>query len=76
MFPALATPLKSLSQDDKIIVNKNLAVDLDEANKFQLDSNKEDIRKILYETNAQELVNLYGDVFEIPLLTNDGVVIP
>ena len=47
-----------------------------EANTLQLNSNKETLRKILYETNAQDLVNLYGDTFETPLLTNDGIVIP
>ena len=61
---------------NKIIVEKNLANNLSEANIFQSNSSKEALRKILYETNAQDLVNLYGDVFEIPLLTNDGVVIP
>ena len=61
---------------NKIIVDKNLASSLNEANIFQLNSNKDALRKILYETNAQELVNLYGDTFETPLLTNDGVVIP
>ena len=61
---------------NKIIVDKQLANDLNEANIFQLNSKKEDLRKILYETNAQDLVNLYGDTFETPLLTNDGVVIP
>ena len=61
---------------NKILVDKQLANDLDQANIFQLDSNKEILRKILYETSAQELVNLYGDTFETPLLTNDGVVIP
>ncbi len=61
---------------NKIIVDKQLANDLDEANIFQLSSNKEVLRNILYETNAQELVNLYGDTFETPLLTNDGLVIP
>ena len=61
---------------NKIIVSKQLANSLNEANTFQLNSKKEVLRKILYETNAQELVNLYGDVFEIPLLTNDGKVIP
>ena len=61
---------------NNIIVEKKLANNLDEANIFQSNSSKEVLRKILYETNAQELVNLYGDVFEIPLLTNDGVVIP
>ena len=61
---------------NKIIVDKKLASDLSEANTFQLKSNKEVLRKILYETNAQELVNLYGDTFETPLLTNDGLVIP
>ena len=61
---------------NKIIVDKKLASSLNEANIFQLNSNKDALRKILYETNAQELVNLYGDTFETPLLTNDGVVIP
>ena len=61
---------------NKIIVDKKLANDLSEVNMFQLNSNKDDLRKILYETNAQELVNLYGDTFETPLLTNDGIVIP
>ena len=61
---------------NKIIVNKQIANDLNEANTFQLNSSKEVLRKILYETNAQELVNLYGDTFETPLLTNDGLVIP
>ena len=55
---------------------KQLANDLQEANTFQLNSSKDVLRKILYETNAQELVNLYGDTFETPLLTNDGIVIP
>ena len=57
-------------------MDKKLASSLNEANIFQLNSNKDALRKILYETNAQELVNLYGDTFETPLLTNDGVVIP
>jgi len=57
-------------------VDNQLASDLNEANTFQLNSSKEELRKILYETNAQELVNLYGDTFETPLLTNDGLVIP
>ena len=61
---------------NKIIVDNQLASDLNEANTFQLNSSKEALRKILYETNAQELVNLYGDTFETPLLTNDGLVIP
>jgi len=61
---------------NNIIVEKKLANNLNEANIFQSNSSKEALRKILYETNAQDLVNLYGDVFEIPLLTNDGVVIP
>ena len=61
---------------NKIIVDNQLASDLNEANTFQLNSSKEVLRKILYETNAQELVNLYGDTFETPLLTNDGLVIP
>ena len=57
-------------------MNKQIANDLNEANTFQLNSNKEGLREILYGTNAQDLVNLYGDTFETPLLTNDGVVIP
>ena len=61
---------------NNIIVEKKLSNNLKEANIFQSKANKEVLRKILYETNAQDLVNLYGDVFEIPLLTNDGVVIP
>ena len=61
---------------NKIIVDKELANDLNEANTFQSDSTKDVLRKILYETNAQDLVNLYGDTFETPLLTDDGVVIP
>ena len=61
---------------NKIIVDKELANDLNEANTFQSNSSKEALRKILYETNAQDLVNLYGDTFETPLLTNDDVVIP
>ena len=61
---------------NKIIVDKKLANNPNEANTLQLNSNKETLRKILYETNAQDLVNLYGDTFETPLLTNDGVVIP
>ena len=48
---------------NKIIVDNQLASDLNEANTFQLNSSKEVLRKILYETNAQELVNLYGDTF-------------
>ncbi len=61
---------------NKIILDKEISKDLDEANTFQLNSDKEVLRKILYETNAQELVNLYGETFETPLLTNDGIVIP
>ena len=61
---------------NKIIVDKQLASDLIEANTFQVNSKKETLRKILYQTNAQDLVNLYGDTFETPLLTNDGLVIP
>ena len=53
---------------NKIIVDNQLASDLNEANTFQLNSSKEALRKILYETNAQDLVNLYGDTFETPLL--------
>ena len=61
---------------NKIIVDKQLANDLKEANSFQLNSSKEALRKILYETKPQDLVNLYGDTFETPLLTDDGIVIP
>ena len=57
-------------------MDNQLASDLNEANTFQSNTNKDTLRKILYETKAQDLVNLYGDTFETPLLTNDGIVIP
>ena len=61
---------------NKIILDNQLATDLNEANTFQTNSNKETLRKILYRSKCPELVNLYGDTFEAPLLTNDGFVIP
>ena len=61
---------------NKIAISKGLASDMNEADAFQSSISKQKQRDILYSTNAQELVNLYGDTFEIPLLTNDDVVIP
>ncbi len=61
---------------NKIAKSKGLASDMNEADAFQSSISKQKQRDILYSTNAQELVNLYGDTFEIPLLTNDDVVIP
>jgi len=61
---------------NKILIKENLVNDLNEADKYQEKSSKEGLRNILYEADAQELINFYGDTFETPLLTNDGIVIP
>ena len=61
---------------NNILIKENLANDLSEADAYQEKSSKETLRNILYEADAQELINFYGDTFEIPLLTNDGIVIP
>ena len=61
---------------NKIIINNKIANDMNEASFYQSNTNKETLRNILYNTDAQELVNLYGETFETPLLTNDGIVIP
>ena len=60
---------------NKIIVDKQLANDLNEANTFQLNTNKEALRKFLRNKSARvgEFIWRY---FETPLLTNDGLVIP
>ena len=47
-----------------------------EASIFQTNASLNEIRNILYDADPQTLVDMYGDTFEIPLLTNDGVVIP
>ena len=61
---------------NKILIKENLVNDLNEANIYQEKSSKERLRNILYEADPQELINFYGDTFETPLLTNDGIVIP
>ena len=61
---------------NKIIINKGIAKNMDEGDQFQSSYSKEEQREILYATDPQELVNFYGDTFETPLLTNDGIVIP
>ena len=61
---------------NKILTNQEAALDLNEANQIQQNLTKEKQREILYKTSAQELVNFYGDTFETPLLTNDGIVVP
>ena len=61
---------------NKILIKENLVNDLNEADNYQEKSSKESLRNILYEADPQELINFYGDTFETPLLTNDGIVIP
>ena len=61
---------------NKILIKENLVNDFYEADSYQEKSSNESLRNILYEADAQELINFYGDTFEIPLLTNDGIVIP
>jgi para-nitrobenzyl esterase len=61
---------------NKIIINNDIASNLKDANQFQIGTTKEIQRGILYKADPQDLVNLYGDTFETPLLTNDGIVIP
>ncbi len=61
---------------NKILIKENLVNDFYEADSYQEKSSNESLRNILYEADAQELINFYGDTFETPLLTNDGIVIP
>ena len=61
---------------NKILIKQEIARSINDADKYQANASKEIQREILYKTDPQELVNLYGDVFETPLLTNDGIVIP
>ena len=61
---------------NKILIKQEIARSINDADKYQANASKETQREILYKTDPQELVNLYGDVFETPLLTNDGIVIP
>ena len=61
---------------NKYIAQNGLKENIQKASIFQSNTSKEEIRKILYDADPQALVNIYGDTFETPLLTNDGVVIP
>ena len=61
---------------NKILIKEDFADNLDEADEYQEKTPKEKLRNILFEADAQELINLYGNTFETPLLTNDGIVIP
>ena len=61
---------------NKYIVEKGIKGSLDDASVFQSSASKKEIRDILYNADPQILVDMYGDTFETPLLTNDGVVIP
>ena len=61
---------------NKYVVQNGLIEDIQKASIFQSNASKKEIRKILYNADPQTLVNMYGDTFETPLLTNDGVVIP
>ena len=68
------------TSDSWTVLNKVLMseknINISEADEFQNSSRLGDLRTILYQTDAQDLVNLYGDTFETPLLTNDDIVIP
>ena len=61
---------------NKFIVQNGLKENIEEASTFQSNASKNEIRNILYDADPQTLVNMYGDTFETPLLTNDGIVIP
>ena len=61
---------------NKILIENGAAKDLDEANQYQIITSKQEQRKVLYETPPQNLINHYQDIFETPLLTDDGIVIP
>ena len=61
---------------NKMLIENGKANSLREADKYQENSTKEEQRAFLYNLDPQELVDLYGDTFETPLLTNDGLVIP
>ena len=61
---------------NKLIVQNGLKENIQEASTFQSNAAKNEIRNILYDADPQTLVNMYGDTFETPLLTNDGIVIP
>jgi len=61
---------------NKLIVQNRLKENIQEASSFQSNASKNEIRNILYDADPQTLVNMYGDTFETPLLTNDGIVIP
>ena len=61
---------------NKYIVQKGFKKNIKEASTFQSNSSISEIREILYTADPQTLVNMYGDTFETPLLTNDGIVIP
>ena len=61
---------------NKLIVQNGLKENIQEASTFQSNASKNEIRNILYDADPQTLVNMYGDTFETPLLTNDGIVIP
>ena len=61
---------------NKYIIQNGLKKDMKEASFFQTNASLNEIRNILYDADPQTLVDMYGDTFETPLLTNDGVVIP
>ena len=61
---------------NKYIIQNGLKKDMKEASIFQTNASLNEIRNILYDADPQTLVDMYGDTFETPLLTNDGVVIP
>ena len=70
------TASDSWSVFNKILIQQEVVKTLNDADKYQVNASKETQREILYKTDPQDLVNLYGDVFETPLLTNDDIVIP
>ena len=70
------TASDSWSVFNKILLQQEVVETVNDADKYQVNASKETQREILYKTDPQDLVNLYGDVFETPLLTNDDIVIP
>ena len=59
-----------------MLVQKGISISIEDADRLQSKLSLEEQKKLLLESTSADLLQLYENTIEEPLLTNDGVVIP
>ena len=66
----------SWSVFNRLLVQKGISISIEDADRLQSKLSLEEQKKLLLESTSADLLQLYENTIEEPLLTNDGVVIP